>query len=827
MSRPIVRLAAIIQIGLILFTGCHPTQPFFIARDNTLGEYLDQAMHIEYADVQVESLLEATQAMAPLGPSNIPTDFVELSLEDCVSMALQNSKILRVVGGSSQQSGSVAAALLSAQPGQMPSVYDPAITATTSSTQAHQIDNNGNRVPIRGAARANQTGGVEDALSEFDTQFSTLFGYNTTDRPRNVGAGNIFNPQFFQAVDSNAQATMSKRMATGGVASARFNTVYSMNNIPASGNVIGSGNFGRSVPSDYTAALELQVTHPLLRGRGTLVNRIPVVLARINEDIQLHQFEGNVVDLVKAVEDAYWDLYAGYRVFEANRRARDAALSLWRVAQDRSQMEKGGNEAEAQARAQYYQFQSQIISSMNGSTVPGNDPRGLIGREQILREKIGWSATDGKFIRPSDDPTTARIEFNWNDVTAEGLTRNVRLRTQKWGIKQRQLELISAKNQILAQVDVTGLYRFVGVGDIFAETERSGLTFPSPGSNALEELTGGKYQELGARLEITPPALGSRRQLANIQSGYLQVAKSQEELKEKEMALIYELSFAWRNMQSTFEGMKYYLDQWQANEDEIKIYEVRLEEGVDVEQGLRQMLDNLLRAEQRRALAETQYYQSVSEYNKSIVSIHYYKGSLLDLNSIALQEGQWNDKAYWDATERARERESGIYVDYGYTRPAVVSRGPVEAGLPTEGNVARPGRLQPTAPEAEETEEGTDKESEELPKKAGDKTPVASFDWGNLGIDENQVDGRVPQNRAAVVTSSGSNRSRQISDSVAQPASVIRASEIPTRAVPTNSRQPGNVQPAAGMRIQSQGVNELRTNSANATPETQWRPKTQ
>ena len=98
--------------------------------------------------------------------------------------------------------------------------------------------------------------------------------------------------------------------------------------------------------------------------------------------------------------------------------------------------------------------------------------------------------------------------------TAEGLTRNVNyLRQQKWGIKQRELELVSAKNQILPQVDVTGFARWVGVGDEFAARQSNrDSAFPNPGSNALEELThGGDYQEVGARLEITPPAFGARR----------------------------------------------------------------------------------------------------------------------------------------------------------------------------------------------------------------------------------------------------------------------------------------------------------------------------
>ncbi len=681
MSRPIYRWAALIQIGLTFLTGCHPTQPFFVRRDESMAQYLAQSMEIEYADVQVESLPEATQAHIPLGPTNIPTEFVDLTLEDCVAMALQNSKILRVVNGANSQSGSTTAALLSAAPGQMPSIYDSALVATTANTQPLTVDSQGNRIAPRGSARANQVGGVEDALSEFDTQFSSLFGYNTTDRPRNVGPGNPFNPQQFQAIDANAQAALSKRLATGTVVTARTTTVYSRNNVLAPG-------VGRQVPSDYTLAIELQATQPLMRGRGALVNRIPVVLARINEDIQLHDFEANVRNLVKSVEDAYWDLYCGYRALETAQGARDSALNLWRVAADRNNAgaEGGRPDVEAQARAQYKLFEAQIHTTFYGSTIPGNDPRGLYGREQLLREKMGWSPTDSRMIRPSDEPTEARVHFDWCDVHSEALLRSVELRKHKWAIKSAQLEMMSAKNQLLPQLDVTTFYRWLGVGDQLAAANASGIRFPNAGSNALEELTGGQYQELGMRLEFTPQAIGSRRALAGIRNRQMQLAKLQEEMREKEVFVTDNLTSAWRNMESTFISIKDYRDQLQAQTDEIKVYIDRVE--IDE---MPELADRMLRAEERKSRSQLQYYQAICEYNKSITNIHYWKGSLLDLNAIALGEGAWTDKAYWDAEERSRERAGGHYFDYGYTRPGVISNGPVVTGGLTEGNISEPG----------------------------------------------------------------------------------------------------------------------------------------
>lgn len=823
MSRSIVRYTAYLQIVLVLATGCAPTQPFFIAKDNSMAHYLDQALAIEYADVEVESLPEASQAHQPLGPANAEEEFVELSLEDCISFALQNAKILPVSNGANAQTGPVSNLLLSAQPGQLPSVYDSALISSIASTQPLQIDNQGNRVPFRGAIRSSQVGGVEDALSEFDAQYSSLLGYNTTDRPRNVGPNNIFNPQLFQAVDANFQSALSKRTATGGVVTLRTTTAYSYNNV-------GLG-VGRGVPSDYTQALEMQITHPLLRGRGTMVNRIPVVLARINEDISLHDFEGNVRNLVKATEDAYWDLYLGYRLVESAQQSLDTAAYLWRVAADRARA-GGPPEAEAQARGLYYTFVNQMVAAKHGSTVRGNEPAGLYGREQLLREKIGWAATDGRLIRPSDIPSEARVDFDFYEILGEALVRNVELRRQKWFIKSVELEIASAKNQLLPQLDVTGIHRWVGVGDVLAKTERTGLEFPDAGSSALESLTDGNFQEIGARLEFTPTAIGARRPQAGVTNRKLALAKAHAELQAKEIALSHELTRWWRNMDATYEQMRYLRDQLAANAEEIKVYRDKVENNTGE---LPQLLDSLLRAEERRANAQRSFFEAVCEYNKSIVSVHYWKGSLLDLDSITLQEGPWPAKAYWDADELAKQRGAGHYFDYGYTRPAVVSRGQVESGQPTQGNDMtgdtmnrqRTGTPTPAAPaEPAPDERPSEPETEFLPlgplkprspesvppKSQNDNgTPRASAPQRGQGSP--RVTSRQPSDAAASVSASETDEWGNLG---MEPAPVVPTSG--TRKVapaPAARQQPTNQLRSPG----SSGIN------AAAAQKTEWRAK--
>ena len=98
-------------------------------------------------------------------------------------------------------------------------------------------------------------------------------------------------------------------------------------------------------------------------------------------------------------------------------------------------------------------------------------------------------------------------------------------------------------------------------------------------------------------------------------------------------------------------------------------------------------LDRVLDAQPRQADAETAYYRSLVDYNRAIMRLHFRKGSLLEYNGVYLAEGPWPGKAYFDALRRARQRDASMYLNYGYTRPGVISRGPVPqvTGTPTGG----------------------------------------------------------------------------------------------------------------------------------------------
>ena len=97
------------------------------------------------------------------------------------------------------------------------------------------------------------------------------------------------------------------------------------------------------------------------------------------------------------------------------------------------------------------------------------------------------------------------------------------------------------------------------------------------------------------------------------------------------------------------------------------------------------ILNDLLRAQQEFSQAESDYYRAVVNYNRSIAQVHFRKGSLLEYNGVYLAEGNSPGKAYFDARRRSRARAASTHLDYGFTQPKVISRGPIEQNAGGEG----------------------------------------------------------------------------------------------------------------------------------------------
>ncbi len=651
MRRQQSPLRILLAAALVAATGCQPQQPFYFSQKNpNPAHYVNTATEIEYPDVKTASLDEVTGAKPPLTlTSDKPEQTWDLGLEEAVRISLANATVIRnsLVGdvGNFRIPDAIQRAPL-----QVVTVYTPAQEETNPRT------------------------GVEAALAAFDAQFATSVFWERNDSPQNAS---FIRPQVFRQDLGTFQAQISKLNATGAQMAVRHNVQYEWNNSP---------EFIRPLPSDWDANVELEIRQPFLRGYGVAYNRIAgpgavpgffngVMIARLRTDQTLADFEAAVRNHVNDVERAYWSLYYAYRRLDAAIAGRDAALQTWRsvYAKFLAGAKGGSAQEEAQARQQYFTFRAAVEQSHSA----------LYEQESVLRYMMGLTSSDGRVIRPADEPTTAEVKFDWYDTHAEALVRSPELRRQKWVIKQRELELIASKNWLLPQLDGVARYRWPGLGDdLIAER-----------NSAYGSMVSGDFEEWHLGLDLRFP-FGFRREMAGVRNAEVNLIRERKVLQEEELEMTHQLAEALRDLTQNYQLAQTFYNQRVAAQTEVKAVDAAYQLGTVT-------LDLLLDAQRRLADAEDRYYQSLARYSIAIAGVHFRKGSLLEYNGVYLAEGPWPAKAYFDATRRAKQRDAGHYLNYGFTMPKLVSQGPynqqagateylLEDGGPTPAAAAPP-----------------------------------------------------------------------------------------------------------------------------------------
>ena len=560
--------------------------------------------------------IERLYSAVPVTLSNYESaESRELTLDECVAIALANSEVMQKLGG-----------VVVNTPDATTTLYDPALAESG-------------------------VFGVEAALSDFDAQFNGGFTYNRSER--------IFNNVFFgggaaaQVSNiSNFNLNVTKQTAAGTSFLVSSVTDYNRSNSPA--NTFGSA---------YDIVNLLQVRQPLARGRGTLVNRIAgpnaafgnyngVLIGRIRTDISLADFEVAVRNLVFDVENNYWELYFAYRDLDTKIEARDAARKTWENRQLRFENEVGRPDDEALARQQYFTFKSQAQDAFAGTTT---GQLGVLGAERQLRRLMGIVGSDGSLIRPATEPTVAPVVYDWDESQDQTLERRVELRRQRWTLRRRELELIAAKALNRWQFDFVANYGFRGFGDnLFGSRDRAN-------GSAVDNLFQGDLDDYQLGLELSGP-IGNREGHVAIRNAELNVSRERALLKEQQRQLLLDLNSAYTEVDRALASVKVAVNNRIAAQEEIEPKRKRVEEGQD-------QVFFLLDAEQRLATSESAVHRSITDYNLALANYELTTGGMLARFNIHLTEGESSVEAKASSQRKASHfKENGHAL---YDLPAI------------------------------------------------------------------------------------------------------------------------------------------------------------
>lgn len=631
-------------ISLQLLYSCKhpaPVKKHYLG-DPAPAEYIAESTKVAHAEVFDPGVPVSEFAMEPHRLRGTRVDDVwDLALTEAIQIALKNSRIIRQSGAFLSPGNP-----LFGNPDFMPTSLDPAIQET-------------------GVLFGQR--GVEAALADFDTQFtsSMTWGTNRTIQNNLFTSGGLAPGDTLDEDTANFAASVQKRLANGAQIGVTNTWDYSANNASQ-----------RLFPSVYTGVLRAEYRQPLLAGGGVDFTRIAgpvstniqgvtgvqqgVIISRINNDIAVADFEQSIHDFLRDVETLYWQLSLAYRALDVEERLLAETGQAWQIVENRSQVEGpgGGSVENAEARDLCFETEARLLAARNN----------LYSTEAQLRRLLGLPISDGRIIRPSDEPISAEFLPDWSNSLRDALVKRPELRRQKWVVKSISLQLLAADNLTMPRLDLVGGYQLNGFGDNLLGPTNGGAPGQNLG-NAVDNLFQGDRDGFNVGLEFSVP-LGRRFALTQVRNLELRKAKAVMLLEEQEKEISYEVAAAFQALDLTYLTARNAYNRWITAREQA----VSLERQYETD-SRRTQLGFVLRAKDALARSEQQYIQSLIEYNTSVLDLYYRTGRVLELNNITLHEGPWKPDAYQQAREHYEARQYAKDANYLETQPEVLTTG--------------------------------------------------------------------------------------------------------------------------------------------------------
>jgi outer membrane protein TolC len=408
----------------------------------------------------------------PATVSNPETALPErcLSLDEAIRIALANSEVVRVLAGVTAVSSGR-------------TIYDPAI--------------------------ANNQ--VDEQQSRFDPTLQIDNAWNRSETPLIVP--NPYRVDGLRQDDYRFETSLSKTTVSGGTA-----------RLGVLANPFWNPEEIRKTPS----ALDLSYTQPLLQGGGWAVNRVPIVLARIDAERSYFQFKDSVQDLVRGVIEGYWSLVAARTDVWARQRQVEQAQFAFDRAQAALEVRIENASVAAQARVSLLNFRTSLVTAQNA----------VLNREAALRNVLGLPPMDGQRIVPISPPTTQREPFAWPTLLELAEERRPDLVELKLILEADQQLLLQVRNAAYPQLDAVGRYRWNGIeGEL-------------PDGTHLRSQPG-QFTDWTLGVNFSVP-LGLRQGRASLRSQELVIARDRANLQQGLHAVTHDLALSLRTIEQAW-----------------------------------------------------------------------------------------------------------------------------------------------------------------------------------------------------------------------------------------------------------------------------------
>jgi len=384
----------------------------------------------------------------------------------------------------------------------------------------------------------------------------------------------------------------------------------------------------QTVNPRYGSTLRFDFRQPLLRDFGTKMTRRDIIISQNNLEISDIDLEKTVTDVIYAVEEAYWNL--AYSI--ENLKVRQQALTLAQdlLAKNQRAVEVGTMAPIdiLSAQAEVATRQADIISAE--VEVKSNEDR--------IRTIINLPEEEMKLalpIKPLDMPRFETKEVNLEEALMTAMQNRPELRSLKIDLRNQDIDVSYARNQLLPRLDLTASYWSPGLsGDriIYADPWSGKIIDIIPGgpSGAMKDAFGFKYQNwsVGLTLDIPLNAVFSRAAYAQAK---LNMDQAMLRLKNQEQLIYLEIRNAVRSVQAGYERVQAYKVARELAEKKLQAEEEKLKVGLST---------NFIVLTYQRDLSSARISElrAIVDYTISLANVEKAMGTSLKTKNINITE---------------------------------------------------------------------------------------------------------------------------------------------------------------------------------------------
>jgi outer membrane protein TolC len=379
----------------------------------------------------------------------------------------------------------------------------------------------------------------------------------------------------------------------------------------------------------YQPRLGFSLTQPLLRDFGWGLTTIFVRISENREEASVLGYRVKLAQLIQRIVENYWGaVFAADRV-RVQQKGVELAETLLKNAQAKVQVGLFAPVAVTEARAEKARREEQLIVAQNNLDVA------RAALSLLVNDASGKSLLP-KHVEPIDWPSEQQVPFDRQKSLEQAMLQRPELQASALYIRNRELQLRFAENQLLPRLDFRAGAGLTGIaGDL-----KPGASNPFPGGygTSLERL-GGDFYNYSVGIVLQVP-LGNG--LAQSKFSQARIDLEQERARQRDLTnqVALEVERGVSDAESGFKRIEATRQTKELAEENLRLQLRRFEVGLITQKDVIDFQSRYIDAENAALLALT-------DYNNALAKLKLAEGGLLEAYNVKIEGPKKEPVPWW------------------------------------------------------------------------------------------------------------------------------------------------------------------------------------